>query len=78
VIGHVLRHDAEDDFKNMVLEFPQFALDILTIVLDQKEKGKDKERKQITFGGGSVDGEEAPISASKTPRSGRKRPRTGL
>jgi hypothetical protein len=76
-IGHVLRHEAEDEFKSMVLEFPQFAYDILSIVLDQKEKGKDKDKEhhrhqRPTHGDESTE----PIGAAKTPRTGRKRPRT--
>ncbi|KAA8904411.1 hypothetical protein FN846DRAFT_952895 [Sphaerosporella brunnea] len=70
--SHFLRHEAEEEFKNMVLEFPQFAYDILSIVLDQKEKGKDKEQKRPAAGPPDEDG---PISATKTPRTGRKRPR---
>lgn len=64
----------------MVLAFPQFAYDILSIVLDQKEKGKDKDREHRGKGptaGGPADDSSA-ISAAKTPRTGRKRPRTGL
>lgn len=38
--SHVLRHDAEDEFKTMCLDFPKFAYDVLTLVLDHKEKGK--------------------------------------
>jgi hypothetical protein len=73
VSGHVLRHEAEEEFRSMVLEFPHFAYDILSIVLDQKEKGKDKEHKRPAIGG-PVD-DETPISATKTPRTSRKRPR---
>ena len=49
----------------MVLEFPQFAYDILSMVLDQKEKGgKDK--------GKDDEGDGKGLERSK---SGRKRPR---
>ncbi|KAF8242425.1 hypothetical protein K440DRAFT_565445 [Wilcoxina mikolae CBS 423.85] len=76
--SHVLRHEAEDEFKSMVLEFPQFAYDILSIVLDQKEKGKDKDKDhhrnhQRT---NTIEDTEVPVGAAKTPRTGRKRPRT--
>ncbi|KAF2489270.1 hypothetical protein BU16DRAFT_531593 [Lophium mytilinum] len=36
--SHVLRHQAEEEFRTMCLEFPQFGFDVLTIVLDNKEK----------------------------------------
>ena len=42
--SHILRHDAEDDFRKMCLEFPQFGFDILTLLLDAKEKGRDRDR----------------------------------
>jgi len=64
----------------MILEFPHFAYDILSIVLDQKEKGKDKDKEhhptssRPTAGGPADDG-DPPITATKTPRTGRKRPR---
>ena len=38
--SHVLRHQAEEQFRTMCLEFPQFGFDVLSLVLDQKEKGK--------------------------------------
>lgn len=36
--SHVLRHEAEAEFKRMCLEFPQFGYDVLSLVLDQQEK----------------------------------------
>ncbi|KAK2732524.1 hypothetical protein FQN55_004061 [Onygenales sp. PD_40] len=36
--SHVLRHEAEAEFKSMCLEYPQFGFDVLSLVLDQKEK----------------------------------------
>ena len=36
--SHVLRHEAEAEFRSMCLEFPQFGFDVLSMVLDQKEK----------------------------------------
>lgn len=36
--SHVLRHEAEAEFKAMCLDFPQFGFDVLSIVLDQREK----------------------------------------
>ena len=84
VAGHVLRHEAEDEFRGMVLAFPQFAYDILSIVLDQKEKVKDRGKGPTAGGptddsvrptpGGPAD-DSVAISAAKTPRTGRKRPR---
>ncbi|KAL1958090.1 hypothetical protein VTO42DRAFT_5130 [Malbranchea cinnamomea] len=36
--SHVLRHEAEEEFRAMCLEYPQFGFDVLSLVLDQKEK----------------------------------------
>jgi hypothetical protein len=36
--SHVLRHEAETEFKAMCLEYPQFGFDVLSLVLDQREK----------------------------------------
>ncbi len=38
--SHVLRHEAEEEFRSMCLEFPQFGFDVLSLVLDAREKGK--------------------------------------
>ena len=71
--GHVLRHEAEDEFRRMILEFPQFAYDILQIVLDQKEKGRDKESRRGIQAPSESFNPSTP--AEKVPRSVRKRPR---
>ncbi|KAI9879449.1 MAG: hypothetical protein M1830_008496 [Pleopsidium flavum] len=55
--SHVLRHEADDEFKRMCLEFPQFGFDVLSLVLDAKEK-KEGERERV----------EAPKSARKRAR----------
>ncbi|KAF2718589.1 hypothetical protein K431DRAFT_230403 [Polychaeton citri CBS 116435] len=36
--SYVLRHEAEQEFKRMCLEFPQFGFDVLSLVLDAQEK----------------------------------------
>ncbi|KIX01853.1 uncharacterized protein Z518_09580 [Rhinocladiella mackenziei CBS 650.93] len=36
--SHILRHEAEAEFKALCLEFPQFGFDVLSLVLDQREK----------------------------------------
>ncbi|GAB7355908.1 hypothetical protein MBLNU459_g6552t1 [Dothideomycetes sp. NU459] len=36
--SHVLRHEAEKEFRTMCLEFPQFGFDVLSLVLDAQEK----------------------------------------
>ena len=41
--SHVLRHEAETEFREMCLAFPEFGFDVLNLVLDQKERGKEKE-----------------------------------
>ena len=58
--SHVLRHEAEDDFKQLCLDFPDFGFDVLSYVLDVREKrgsGKDRE-------------EDVPKSARKRARMG--------
>jgi len=65
--SHILRHEAEEEFRRMILEFPQFAYDILSMVLDQKEKGV-KER-------GKEDRDDGDGKGSERIKSGRKRPR---
>jgi hypothetical protein len=45
--SHVLRHEAGAEFREMCLEFPQFGFDVLSLVLDQKEKkGRDRDQKE--------------------------------
>lgn len=36
--SHVLRHEADEDFKKLCIEVPEFSWDVLTLVLDWKEK----------------------------------------
>lgn len=38
--SHVLRAEAEDEFRQMCLEYPQFGFDVLTRVLDEKLKNE--------------------------------------
>lgn len=75
--GHVLRHQAEEEFKSMVLEFPHFAYDVLSVVFDRKEKQlKQEEEKrkrqeeennhQLEMNGGG------PATAAKRRRLGPK------
>ena len=63
----------------MVLEFPRFAYDILSILLDQKEKRRDRSgdhtKPRAAIGAPATDG-DAVVTPMRTPRTGRKRPRT--
>jgi hypothetical protein len=36
--SHLLRHEVGDDFKKLCIEVPEFSFDVLTIILDRKEK----------------------------------------
>ncbi|KAL2811172.1 hypothetical protein BJX63DRAFT_422531 [Aspergillus granulosus] len=36
--SHILRHEAGEDFKKLCLDVPQFCFDVLSVVLDQREK----------------------------------------
>ncbi|GKZ39031.1 hypothetical protein AbraIFM66950_011689 [Aspergillus brasiliensis] len=60
--SHILRHEAEEEFRNLCIDVPQFSFDVLSLVLDQKEKrAQDKAE-----------------SESAVKGSGRKRLRSGL
>jgi hypothetical protein len=50
--SHVLRHEAEGEFKAMCLDFPQFGFDVLSLVLDQREKRAREREEDGTPGGG--------------------------
>ncbi|EXJ74418.1 uncharacterized protein A1O5_02714 [Cladophialophora psammophila CBS 110553] len=50
--SHVLRHEAEDEFKAMCLEYPRFGFDVLSLVLDQREK-RAREREEDSTPGGT-------------------------
>ncbi|KAL2444325.1 hypothetical protein ABEF95_016625 [Exophiala dermatitidis] len=49
--SHVLRHEAEAEFKAMCLEYPQFGFDVLSLVLDQREKRVREREEHGTPGG---------------------------
>ncbi|KAL7904665.1 hypothetical protein GGI35DRAFT_191843 [Trichoderma velutinum] len=57
--SHTLRSEAEDEFKSLCLEFPQFGFDILTRVLDDKLKRERNEKMHPSTG-----------SVRKRPRHG--------
>lgn len=42
--SHTLRAEAEEEFRNLCLEFPQFGYDVLTRVLDEKLKRERNEK----------------------------------
>lgn len=79
VEGHILRHEAESEFMSMILEFPQFAYDILSMVLDQKEKIRERPARpdrEDREGTALTDMAPPPGTAEKAGRgSTRKRPR---
>lgn len=56
--SHVLRHETEGSFRQMCLEYPEFAFDVLSFVLDAEEKRMRARR-----------GEEEPRSARKRARA---------
>ncbi|GAB1199811.1 hypothetical protein APSETT444_009170 [Aspergillus pseudonomiae] len=60
--SHVLRHEAEEEFRKLCLEVPEFCFDVFSMVLDHKEKrAQDKAESESAIKG-----------------SGRKRLRSGL
>ncbi|KAG9233948.1 hypothetical protein BJ875DRAFT_424847 [Amylocarpus encephaloides] len=48
--SHTLRAEAEDEFRSMCLEFPQFGYDVLTRVLDEKLRREKNEKIHPTPG----------------------------
>ncbi|KAK5129929.1 hypothetical protein LTR08_002689 [Meristemomyces frigidus] len=48
--SHVLRHEAEQEFKRMCLEYPQFGFDVLSLVLDAQEKRSHRQEAQSSAG----------------------------
>ncbi|KAL4903734.1 hypothetical protein BDW74DRAFT_179726 [Aspergillus multicolor] len=60
--SHVLRHEAEEEFKQLCLDVPQFCFDVLSVVLDSREK-RAQDRAE---------------AESAVKGSGRKRLRSGL
>jgi hypothetical protein len=63
--SHFLRHQADEEFRQLCIEFPQFSFDVLSLILDQREK-KDR---------GSALAAAVEVGSSQTPTSGRKRQR---
>lgn len=55
--SYVLRHEAEQEFRRMCLEFPQFGFDVLSLVLDAQEKRSQRlhqnQRVEVQSSGGS-------------------------
>lgn len=49
--SYVLRHEAEQEFKRMCLEYPQFGFDVLSMVLDAQEKRTNRESGASQSGG---------------------------
>ena len=60
--SHVLRHEAEAEFRALCLEFPEFGFDVLSYVLDARERKGEKRESTLA-------------AESETPKTGRKRAR---
>ena len=52
----MLRHETEGEFREMCLEYPEFAFDVLSFVLDAEEKREERRRKTQGGGGGEEEG----------------------
>lgn len=61
----MLRHETEGTFRKMCLEYPEFAFDVLSFVLDAEEKREERRRKADEGDAGGKG------SARKRPREGR-------
>jgi hypothetical protein len=67
--SHTMRHEVGDnDFKSLCLEFPEFAFDVLTVMLDKTEKSQ-------AFSSAPVSKRPSTLGleGSSTPRSVKKR-----
>ncbi|KZF21558.1 hypothetical protein L228DRAFT_239525 [Xylona heveae TC161] len=77
--SHILRHEAESEFRNMCLEYPQFAYDVLELVLEAKEHSTTAAPGPATRGAASTsglaEGRERRDSSAIGPGSARKRAR---
>ncbi|KAA8652295.1 uncharacterized protein ATNIH1004_001199 [Aspergillus tanneri] len=50
--SHVLRHEAEEEFCQLCLEVPRFCFDVLSLILDDKEKrSRDKAEAEFNVRG---------------------------
>lgn len=67
--SHVLRHEAEDEFKAMCLEYPQFGFDVLSLVLDARER-RARDRDDV--------GAPGPSGGGTPAGKGRKRMRPSV
>lgn len=66
--SHVLRHETEGTFRQMCLEFPEFAFDVLSFVLDAEEKREKRMGRRDEDGDVSMKG---PGSTRKRARNER-------
>ncbi|KAL9090552.1 MAG: hypothetical protein Q9165_005313 [Trypethelium subeluteriae] len=60
--SYVLRHEAEEEFRRMCLEYPQFGFDVLSLVLDEQEKRKARAEGAAAGGGGGPGRKRARMS----------------
>ena len=72
--SHVLRHEAEEEFRAMCIQFPQFSFDVLSLVLDSREKQRGGGSAGGTLLGVSAGG-DAGVGASEGTPGGRGRKR---
>jgi hypothetical protein len=47
--SHVLRHEANREFHQLCLDFPQFTLDVMTRLLDEKAKRETDKPEKLGF-----------------------------
>jgi hypothetical protein len=52
--SHVLRHQVEEEWRKLCFEVPEFAYDVLTIILDRKEKEKTGQPEAESSGRGGA------------------------
>lgn len=51
--SHTLRHAVEDEWKKICLDIPEFGFDVLTMVLNKKEKASNAEAEGTPRGRGA-------------------------
>ena len=54
----MLRHETEGGFRELCLEFPEFAFDVLSFVLDVEERRSRREEAGGEWGRDGGEGEE--------------------
>lgn len=61
--SHALRHEAEEEFRAMCIQYPQFGFDVLTLVLDRRERAGGSSQDHVSI---STPGTKARMRVRQT------------